>query len=1274
MNFLDISGEEISKLNDSELRNLIGLLCEADCRKAGQSTAGVTWGGSQDAPDGGLDVVVNNNEALPKESFIPRKYTGFQVKKSSMPASSIKKEMCPKGALRDIIKKIGEENGTYVIVSSGDSTSDSALKKRIDSMRNAIQSLDDQKKPILDFYDQGRIATWTRQHPSCILWVWNKIGRKINGWLPYENWSSNKEIIEDEYIIDDGLRLHDNTKSIEGGLTIEEGISKLRSSLFSPKSSVRLTGLSGVGKTRLVEALFDKRIGNDSLNSSLAIYTDISFSPSPEPVAMGEQLVASNSRAILIVDNCSPELHRTLTKICNKSGSKISLLTVEYDIRDDLPDETEVFRLEPASIEIIVKLVKKRFDHVSDVDATTISEFSGGNARIAIALANTLKRGDNLNNLRDEELFQRLFKQRNRDDKDLLKSAQICSLVYSFEGTDIVSEKSELKILAKLLSKDPNELFGDVSSLKDRGMVQSRGNWRAILPHAIANRLAKQALNLIARDSIIRAFQTSPERLIKSFSRRLSFLHDEEIAIQIAKLWLGLDGWVGKSIGNLNSLGITVFKNIAPISPEFTLKSIEIEANSDQGERFTSRANGYYYEFVRILALIAYDKKLFHRSTELIIRFALAENPEENTNSTRDVLKGLFQHYLSGTNANYVEKLSVIEKLIESEDLARNQLGMLLLDSCLDTYHFSSVYPHQFGARSRDYGYQPNTENEYKEWYKTFVQLCSRYGNRNSDLGYDVRQTFANHLEGLIGVKIFELLDQTILDFHSKHSWNEGWLTIKGILRHDKGKLGSIENRLIELEKLLRPNNVENEIKAYALTNSRFSHFDIMDEVGEEEDYRAKEKRVEKKTFDLGAKLAEEKSLLDKLIKDLFSIHNSRLLELGKGFASACPNLLEAWDKLADEIQYIDSKEVNFLFMFGFLLHCDENHNDVYNKILDKVLEDNYLKKWFPRFQCTGSVDAAGLKRLHLALDTDISFAWTYRDLSYGKAYSLISDFDVALIVKKLRQKKDGSPVVIDIISIRFGRQKQDKISYDENLVDEAFQLLSNLTFEEDIRGNGRGDYGLAEIADVCLDEKYRYTNSEFICQNIFNSIEANHLYPSNYRKFLQTVATKQPIIFLDTFLLKNNPTNYRFHFLFRDSFERIQSPLNFIPDNMLIGWCEENLNERFPLILSKMSCFYSKDKKGLNWKPIVYYALIKVVDIVPILEIMKNSIDPNSWSGSKAEILKKRIILFDKLLNHGNANVKNWAIIEKEKFLKYIEEVHELETERNRKRHESFE
>ncbi|MDL5512117.1 hypothetical protein QSE00_09855 [Arenibacter sp. M-2] len=1273
MNLLDISGNDIAELNDGELRTLIGLLCESEYRNAGHSTKGITWGGSQDAPDGGLDVVVNTEVGLSNESFIPKKYTGFQVKKPSMPPSAIKKEMSLNGTLRGVINKIGEENGAYIIVSSGDSTSDSGLKNRINEMKKSIHVLDDDKKPFLDFYDRGRIASWARQHPSCIIWIWSKLGRNISGWLPYENWSNNKAD-DNDYILDDDLRLHNNTKSNKDGVTIEKGLSQLRSSLLPIRSSVRLTGLSGVGKTRLCEALFDTRIGNDALNPSLVIYTDISFSSNPEPVAMAEQLVASKSRAILIVDNCSPELHRALTKICSKNVSRVSLLTVEYDIKDDLPDETEVFRLEPASIEVIEKLIKKRFVHVSDLDARTISEFSGGNARVAIALANTLRQGDNLNNLRDEDLFQRLFRQRNNDNKDLLKSAQICSLVYSFEGEDIASEKSELKVLANLQGKNPSELYADISSLKDRGMVQSRGVWRAVLPHAIANRLAKQALNQIPKDSIMNVFQTSSDRLLKSFSKRLSYLHNEQVAIDISSIWLDENGWLGNSIQNFNGLGISVFENIAPISPELTLEAIERVANSEGGVIFTSRANSHYNEFVRILALIAYDKELFHRAVELIIRFALAEKPEENYNSTRDVLKALFQQYLSGTHAYYHEKSALIEKLLDDQNPIRNQLGVLLLNSCLDSHHFSSNYPHQFGARSRDYGYQPQTEGEYNKWYQCFVQLGGNYGLLDSDLAKNIRLVLANHLGSLIEMKIFEDVEKVILDFHSKQGWNDGWMAIKRTLRYDKDNLGNKKKRLVALEKLLRPKNLESEIRAYALTCSRLSHFDILDDLGEDEDYRAKEKKVAQKTFDLGKKLAQQKPLFEKLITDLFSIQNIRLLELGKGYASSCTNLLEIWIELADKIKLVDTNEVNFLFMFGFLSYCDELHNDVYHQILDKVLKDEFLKKWFPRFQCVGSVDGKGLERLHHALDNDSSYPWTYNDLSYGKAYSQIDDYNIALLIEKLSGKEGGMAPSIEIIALRFLRERKDGVPITKKIVEVAFKLLSNLPFKEGERDGGMRDYRLAEIAEVCLDERYGYSNSEELCQHIFDSIEANNLYPSNYSKFLKTVAKKQPSIFLDTFLIKNDPTNYRFRHLFRDSYQRNQSPINDIPDNILIDWCEINPKERFPIILEKMSCFRTTEQRGLDWKPIVYCILIKAEDKQLILRKLKNSIDPTSWSGSKAEILKKRIVLFDMLHNHGNENVKKWAIQEKEKFLKYIETIQESEAARNRIRHESFE
>jgi hypothetical protein len=64
--FLEITGDDIAKLSDADLRSLIGLLCEADFRRAGLPTQGITWGGQQDASDGGLDVIVRSKAPPPE--------------------------------------------------------------------------------------------------------------------------------------------------------------------------------------------------------------------------------------------------------------------------------------------------------------------------------------------------------------------------------------------------------------------------------------------------------------------------------------------------------------------------------------------------------------------------------------------------------------------------------------------------------------------------------------------------------------------------------------------------------------------------------------------------------------------------------------------------------------------------------------------------------------------------------------------------------------------------------------------------------------------------------------------------------------------------------------------------------------------------------------------------------------------------------------------------------------------------------------------------------
>jgi hypothetical protein len=172
----------------------------------------------------------------------------------------------------------------------------------------------------------------------------------------------------------------------------------------------------------------------------------------------------------------------------------ISVFTVEYDIRDDQPEGTTVVSLDTSSLELIEKLVRRRYPHVSQVDASNIAEFSGSNARIALALASTVEQSETISGLRDDDLFQRLFRQRRERNDALLYAAQACSLLYSFNGEDMDGSVAELPMLGSLIEQSSTRMYGHVADLLERDLVQQRSKWRAVLPHAIANRLAVKAL------------------------------------------------------------------------------------------------------------------------------------------------------------------------------------------------------------------------------------------------------------------------------------------------------------------------------------------------------------------------------------------------------------------------------------------------------------------------------------------------------------------------------------------------------------------------------------------------------------------------------------------------------------------------------------------------------------------------------------------------------------------------------------------------------------
>ena len=1272
---LEITGEDISNLSEEDLRSLVGLLCEADF----PGKAGITWGGDQKAADGGIDVRVELCGHVDPDGFAPRSFIGFQVKKTDMPRAEIYKEMRPKNVLRPVIRELADANGAYIIVSSEGWTSDKPLQDRKKAMSDALFDVPNKSNIKLDFYDRSRVATWVRCHPSLVFWVKDKVGRSIQGWKPFGNWANPKAESNEEYLLDDDVRLYSSVNKSLEGMNAIDGINELRSALSRPTSSVRLAGLSGTGKTRLLQALFDPRIGFNPLPSSQVCYTDMGDSPNPAPVAFAERLCALKKPAILAIDNCPPELHKSLTAVCTKSGSLVSLITVEYDVREDQPEETDVFRLEPASVALVEKLIQIRFEHISKIDARTIADFSGGNARIAIALANTVAKGETLAALNDEELFKRLFHQRNDANDTLLNSAEVCALVYSFDCQATEGLNVELKLLASLSDTTVNALFRDVAELKRRDLVQQRNIWRAILPHALANRLAQKALENIPLDRILAAFEGGSERMLRSFSRRLSYLHKSEQAVEIAERWLSGQG-LFNDVSNLNDLDIAILNNIAPIAPKATLEAIEHAANGINGQLFTSRDNQHFVIFTRLLRSLAYEAELFERCATILCRFALSEKPTENRNSIRNLLKSLFFIYLSGTHASANQRLSIIAQLVYAVSEQEQELGLLLLGCALEAWHFNSLYGFDFGARSRDYGYLPQSTEEAQQWFGMFINLSTTLVVSEHPIAAKAKTLLAEKFRGLwLKTGAFDALETMAQSIVKKTAWNDGWsAVIKTINLDAKHMSPDLLSRLQKLEALLKPANLLEMARAYIFSdiNSSFNLIDVENDESENAGYNKKYEQIEQIRLKIGREVATDEVAFNALLPELVKVEISGpgLHSFAKGLAMGCSNPLAMWEKFRNQLSAIAVDQRNYDVFCGFLDAISQTNPEIAEQILNLAVTDEILSVGFPLLQFSVKIDELGVKRLKQSLNNGLAPVWPYRYLGWGRRHESINDGDLCDLLRMLASKPNGLAIAVDILQMRLHENKDEKSPCSKVITSLGQELLVQVDFDRENHHSEQMDYNLGLLAEACLaGDETATTTAIVICKKLARALSEYKIYSFDFPRLLENLARHQPLVFLDNFLDDFEYSISQIECLFTD----YDSPklLSHIKDEVIIDWCEVNPSVRYPKVAPVMVSFqHNEHKNSPEWTPLSLVIMNNAPDVIALLNAFKRTFRPSSWSGSLADIMERGLTLISQLKTHQNQAVSTWAFNEEKVFAEEIRQERQSEDQRNRTQYERFE
>lgn len=168
-------------------------------------------------------------------------------------------------------KKIAEQNAAE----TREAAMWARIEERLNGMKDAVGPLYDKKDLLLDFYGRDRLLNWLRRHPSAALWVRSRLGKPLAGWMPYGRWAATPLGQDDEFLVDDHPCVTDANSSSKKPISASEGIQLTRDRLRKLGGTVRITGLSGVGKARFAQALFEAGVGSEALPASDVIYADL---------------------------------------------------------------------------------------------------------------------------------------------------------------------------------------------------------------------------------------------------------------------------------------------------------------------------------------------------------------------------------------------------------------------------------------------------------------------------------------------------------------------------------------------------------------------------------------------------------------------------------------------------------------------------------------------------------------------------------------------------------------------------------------------------------------------------------------------------------------------------------------------------------------------------------------------------------------------------------------------------------------------------------------
>lgn len=1033
MTLFEVSASDIEQLNAFDLTDLLRRLLLLEASRLGLAQNAVSVSLNIDAPDGGEDGKIEwvGGPDPANLDLIPRRCTLFQVKATDMQEGECYKEVLESEkrtktkSLKPRVDRVVRAEGAYILF-YGRRCAGTYATKRETKIQKAFSDCVGEataSKVIVYVYGSEKIAEWTNQYYGAITYVKERLGHTLPSTL--QTWASwNDEQPQHNPFVWDQERV---------------GIrDKLRSALQHPRQVTRLAGLSGLGKSRLALELFrppdnPNQSPAQAALSAKCVYIKGGDDYRSDLVPAIRSMKEKEIEAIIVVDECSIELHRDLSQMVQAKKSKLSLLSLDYDLTPPSQTIDSLFRVLPRlSNTGMETLIKSWQPQPLQEMIPTIIKMADGFPRMAELLLRHISEGhSSLWNIETPESFKTLVTRR-APDPDLVYGVALALAAFEHLGFTHDAQDEFDQFVSELLSsswKNP-AVRRAAESLITAGIVQKRGDYIRLTPLPLAVVLAVVWWRGYTPNKVIALMNSGhlTPQMVTSMVNQLRRLKGNPHAETIAAQLTGPSGPFGQRELVISATGSLILSSLAELNNEAVMGLLYRNFSFITPEE-AFKINKGRRGLVWCLEKLAWWPDTFIRAATLLLRFAAGENETYSNNATGQ-FKQLFHLDLSGTEMPAIERLPVIRQGLATQDPRLMKVCIEALGAALTygSFHrMGGVEAQGSGLPRRDWA--PRRSDEVRAYWTEVIALLSPYltniqvtEERDAILLLAARQSFSTGVRGLISTGAIDLVAPTLraLAKDPQFVWPELLNQLRETAIWNAKRLEADDQATLdEIIKTIEPRRLEQQLHYFVSVPSY--HERTENEAGDTINL------AQDRAASLARQIASDPTELIQLLPTLLIDEQRLSFHFGAHLAQELASLSSVMDAAREALRAIPAERRNVGLLAGLVVQQALRERERARQFIYGLLADDDLCSSGVKLLISVTPDDEDCGRLIALLDDGKVKAQELSGLRIGRATARLSDGVFARLmfalvrspaVRANRHDENGHGLALDLLAM----------------------------------------------------------------------------------------------------------------------------------------------------------------------------------------------------------------------------------------------------------------